>query len=77
MQNPIQPTDRLIDEAAKRVVYKGLLKLDEELSRGAAVGSTNTASTAVNYEKLDTYSNVVAAGCAAMMDPDYNKSEIE
>lgn len=68
--NPVQPTDKLIDEVAKRVAYKALLALEKEMDKAASP----QPGQAANYEKMDTLGGVIAASCSAMVDPDALRS---
>lgn len=63
MNNPIQPSDKLLDEAAKRVAYKGLTLLEKELSK---VDAAQPAS----YERIEALSSAVSCACGAMAPPE-------
>jgi hypothetical protein len=67
MSQPIQPNDKLIDEVAKRVAYKGLQQLEKAVDQMASGG---TSAAAYSNEKIEALSSMVCAATSSMMNPD-------
>lgn len=62
MTDPILPTDDLLDEAGRRVMYKALKMIDAMLDAGAT-----------NAEKLHALAAVVTGASEAMLPPGENE----
>ncbi len=69
MSQPVQPSDKLLDEKAKRVAYAALDLIEKELTKAATGGP-------VSYEKIEALSSATTAAVAAMAPPDEDGMEL-